>query len=315
MMLRSVTDQLYKEKNNASGRIWAERGISFRALAIKFFLSLYLANGLALAWSPVLNASRGCSFPLSVHQKNEVESSINFSDRNEHCKDIQSNGRRAMMSFIASSFLSIPARSFADDEDMTSQLFNPDGSLKEDNNLGVTGKLSFKTVSAPLSDATDGEGASLMAYYNLPSQWKDDFVVLYPDGTESRACESITVFQKPGSASISELEKASMVGVGKTLGLSDKRFLKADLIGGRKREDGDTQYFDFDIAVAPPTCTSNDKENLGLGFCPYDSIVLLSATVTKDAKMCVFSLECNKDEWKRSNSDLKLIRSSFKVEA
>ena len=223
-------------------------------------------------------------------------------------------GRRSVFNLMTSVIIAIPTLSSADDEDMTSQLFNADGSLKEDNALGVTGKLSFR----PITDSffTDGSdsSASVKTTYSIPSQWKDNYVVLYPDGVEARACESIAVFNKPGKASVSELEKASMVGVGKTLGLEDNRYLSADIVSGKKREENGIKYFEFDLAIAPPTCVGNDKENLGLGFCSYDSIVLLSAAIVQDS-MYIFALECVKDEWKRSNSDLKLIRSSFRVEA
>ena len=226
--------------------------------------------------------------------------------------ELSGMSRKSVLNFLSSAIVTLPGLSLADDEDMTSQLFNSDGSLKEDNTLGVTGKLTFRSVSDTFS--VDGNEESVKSSYILPSQWKNNYMVLYPDGVEAKACDMITVFKKPGKASVSELEKASMVGVGKTLGLQDKRFLSADIINGKKRDEDGVKYFDFDLAVAPPTCSSNDKENLGLGFCSYDSIVLLSAAVVNDS-MFVFALECGKDEWKRSNSDLKLIRSSFKVES
>jgi len=197
--------------------------------------------------------------------------------------------------------------------DMTSQLFNEDGSLKKDNALGVTGEATFRRVTESFSN--DSSGSSVTVSYGLPAAWKENYVALYPDGVEAKACDEITVFQNaPGKASVVQLEKASLKGVAKTLGITDKRFLSADIISGRKRMAGDVEYFEFDMAVAPATCSSkNDKDNLGIGFCPYDSIVLLSSAVVNDT-MFVFSLECGKSEWKRSNSDLKLIRSSFQVD-
>lgn len=225
--------------------------------------------------------------------------------------ELQQVNRRAFVSLVSSALISIPGYSRADeDSDLTTQLFNADGSLKENaSEYGVTGELQFKTIS---SSFPGNDGTSVEASYNLPSLWKDNYMVLYPDGIEARACEEINIFQKADTATVKELEKASLVGVGRTLGLTDRRFLSADIIGGRKRQDDEgVIYFEFDIAVAPSSCAGNDKENLGLGFCSYDSIALLSATVL-DGRMYVFSLECNKDEWKRSNSDLKLVRSSLK---
>lgn len=216
--------------------------------------------------------------------------------------------------------ISLPQTAMAGEEgvtsvepgDMTSQLFNEDGTLKKDNALGVTGEATFRTVTESFSDENSDSGATVL--YNLPAAWKENYVALYPDGIEAKALDEIAVFQNAsGKASVAQLEKASTKGIAKTLGITDKRFLSADIIGGRKRVEGDVQYFEFDMAVAPSTCSEkNDKDNLGIGFCPYDSIVLLSSAVV-DNTMYVFSLECGKSEWKRSNSDLKLIRSSFQV--
>ena len=62
-----------------------------------------------------------------------------------------------------------------------------------------------------------------------------------------------------------------------------------------------------------------NKENLGLGFCPYDNILLVSATVlnadsTDGGTLMVCVVECNKNEWKIGNTDLKRVRSSFIVD-
>jgi len=37
--------------------------------------------------------------------------------------------------------------------------------------------------------------------------------------------------------------------------------------------------YDFDLAVAPSTCNENMKENLGLGFCPYEDIGKIKSTL------------------------------------
>ena len=113
----------------------------------------------------------------------------------------------------------------------------------------------------------------------------------------------------------------------------DEGVQKADLISGRtvrkpiqslkeKGEFDEQIYYEFDLAFAPAQCPDymeGNKENLGLGFCPYDSIYLVSATVLKSNEgdeggtlMCCV-VECNKDEWKIANSDLRRIRNSFKV--
>jgi hypothetical protein len=124
------------------------------------------------------------------------------------------------------------------------------------------------------------------------------------------------------------LEKATTIGVAKALGFSSvaagvlpKSLPGADTVTGRKvskaaslkeEETEKRKYYEFDMAVAPDTCGTS-AENLGLGFCPYDTIVLLSATII-DAKMMVCAVTCTKDEWKRSNAELKIVRNSFFVE-
>ena len=126
----------------------------------------------------------------------------------------------------------------------------------------------------------------------------------------------------------SVLDKATTIGVAKALGFSTiakgtfpKTLPGADIVSGKKvskpassasDEEEKRKYYDFDLAVAPDSCGTS-ADNLGLGFCPYDTIVLLSATII-DGKMMVFGLTSTKDEWKRANADLKRVRNSFFVE-
>lgn len=70
-------------------------------------------------------------------------------------------------------------------------------------------------------------------------------------------------------------------------------------------------FYDFDMASAPKECEMS-PENLGLGFCPFNSIYLISAVVVDDA-LYVLAAACDKSEWKVANADLKRVRSSFSV--
>jgi hypothetical protein len=248
--------------------------------------------------------------------------------------------------------------------DLTSQLFNPDGSLR-DSSMVVEAQekavdLSFSIPSytdgininiamdgvQPASSVTDA-ATSLKASYNLPLKWnlnKSPQLPLYYDSSEGKngkACNRITVYSiSTNGLDMTTLEKASKTGVAKSLFMDqisnnyfDKGVQKADLISGRTvrkpienlKEKGELDeqiYYEFDLAFAPAQCPGymeGNKENLGLGFCPYDSIFLVSATVLKNndgdksgTLMCCV-VECNKDEWKMANSDLRRIRSSFKV--
>ena len=210
--------------------------------------------------------------------------------------------------------------------DLTSQLFNPDGSLKD-----ATTETEAKFRSVELAwDATekfgmavDGQnlagtpsGSSVLLSYQLPEKWVENGSDLYSDRTAAgaKACDRITVYRAPGAANLQQLEKASTMGIGKALRVTDvlSDIESADLIGGRAFVKNGQKYFEFDMAVAPASCESS-KEDLGLGFCPYDTIYLLSASVLDD-RLYVFAVQSDKSEWKRANSDLRRLRSSFSVQ-
>jgi len=154
--------------------------------------------------------------------------------------------------------------------------------------------------------------------YQIPEKW-DQTDGYYDKSTSDRAktCERIMVYRAPGKVSPERLAKATTIGLAEALYVPDDlKILKgADLISGRTRtqtsSDGsiDIKFYDFDLAVAPKTC-SDSAENLGLGFCPFDAIYLLSAAVLDDA-LYVIALQCDKKEWKVANADLKRVRSSF----
>ena len=248
---------------------------------------------------------------------------------------------------IASGSILTPQIAIAE-EDLTSQLFNADGSLKEGAMNGLSAKeleakdkavdVIFPIVSNDAAIVSiDGEGVAeksdknIKATYNVPEKWTaaPDYLDTLLSSRE-RACDRITVYQVPGTfKDFSVLEKATTIGVAKALGFASvakgvlpKTLPSADIVSGRKTsksastkedETEKRKYYEFDMAVAPDTCGSS-AENLGLGFCPYDTIVLLSATIVEQ-KMMVLAVTCTKDEWKRSNADLKRVRNSFYVEA
>mmetsp|Transcript_680 Transcript_680/g.1188 ORF Transcript_680/g.1188 Transcript_680/m.1188 type:complete len:380 (-) Transcript_680:72-1211(-) len=242
-------------------------------------------------------------------------------------------------------------------DDLTSKMFNEDGSLKEGYMNGISEKdlqAKDKTVSvlfpieSPLDESraivsidgkdiadasTSSSRGGIKASYNVPEKWTDapDYLDTLLSSRE-KACDRISIYQVPGTFSdYSKLDKATTIGVAKALGFNTvpagilpKTLLSADIVSGRKvsklagadegegKEGEKRVYYEYDLAVAPDTCGTS-AENLGLGFCPYDTIVLLSATII-DGKMMVCAVTCTKDEWKRSNSDLKRVRNSFLVE-
>jgi hypothetical protein len=233
--------------------------------------------------------------------------------------------------------------------DLTSKLFNPDGSLRDPNTVTEAQErlvnLSFSKSAASDVFTVSNDGSQptveggLKVSYKLPTKWNSDPSLQLPlyydssEGKNGKACNRITVYSiSVPNLNMSVLDKASKVGVAKSLFMDklpnkyfDQGVLKADLISGRTSrkpiKDGDAIdeqiYYEFDLAFAPLECPKyeeGNKENLGLGFCPYDSIFLVSATVLeKEGTMVVGVVECNKDEWKIANSDLRRVRSSFEV--
>lgn len=211
-----------------------------------------------------------------------------------------------------------------DDSDLTKKLFNADGSLKQQTEIEAkfrSVELLWDVSDRPFSAVdgrdveSDAKGSSLKISYKLPEIWGDgnELYVDKRDGVNRKACKKITVYQAPGTATVDRLEKASKVGVYKALDLKDDfiDLKKADLISGRTSVKGGQKYFEFDLAVAPSTCDSS-SDNLGLGFCPYESIYLVSSTIVND-RLYAFIEECDKSQWKRSNAELKQVRSSFVV--
>lgn len=234
----------------------------------------------------------------------------------------------------------------ADDGDLTSQMFNEDGSLKAASDGKTELKLEAKSRQIALnfpSKITDravvsvdgkhipggeSDGKFLKVTYDVPEKWTDapDYIdTLLASG--EKACDRIVVYQAPGFfKDFTKLEAATKIGVAKALnveslesGVLPSTLKSADIVSGRKTtkdcgNNGDQcKYYEFDLAMAPDNCDPKGAENLGLGFCPYNTIVLLSATIIAE-RMLVFAVTCTKDEWKRSNADLKRVRSSFAVE-
>ena len=255
---------------------------------------------------------------------------------------------------VTSTILGRPDNAIAAD-DMTSEMFNEDGSLKEgvmtvieakDRSVGVlfpsnpvdTASSSSSASSSAAIVSTDGATidvgttqSGISASYTVPDKWTSA-----PDyldtllAVRKRACDQITVYQVPGTFDdFTILENASKIGLNKALGFDSvqqgifpKTLPGADIVSGRKvtkaaaasDTDGEKRkYYEFDIAVAPDSCDGKSADNLGLGFCPYDTIVLISATIV-DKKMMVCGVTSTKAEWKIANADLKRVRNSFFVE-
>jgi len=215
-------------------------------------------------------------------------------------------------------------------DDLTTQMFNSDGSLKD----GYESEVKFRDVSfkwdqsdsfALNEDGMNMQGTKPGSQYTLsyqyPLRWSDgkDGDPIYFDrseGVNNKASKRITIFQASGTAAEGRLEKATTIGVAKALDAPKDtlgQLYKADIVSGRTVEKGNLKYFEFDMASAPDTC-GNSKENLGLGFCPYDNLYLVSATIANDRLYCMV-VECDSTKmWKLESKELKRIRSTFSIE-
>jgi hypothetical protein len=231
--------------------------------------------------------------------------------------------RRGFIAYSSTVWLP-PLVSKAETADLTSSLYNPDGSLRED----VAREAKERLVSFSWGIEEDGikqvDGKSnsgstgkVSVSYKLPAKWISNEEGMYMDqseGVNAKAADHIYVYQAPGLVKSSDLERASTIGVGKSLQIIPELHLvnEADLVSGRKSEKDGQVYYEFDMASAPKTCGDSDQ-NLGLGFCPYNRIFLLSATLSDTERLYVFCVECDTAEWKQANADLKRLRSSFRV--
>jgi len=202
------------------------------------------------------------------------------------------------------------------------------------NKIASSGESSSSSSSS--SSSTDDKTMMIEASYQIPEKWTAAPEYIDTNLSQKKACDRVVVAQLPGIFKDNkQLDKATTIGVAKALGITTSveqgvfpnGLALADIVNGKKikkavasssssNSDDDEQervYYEFDLAVAPDVCGSS-AENLGLGFCPYDTIVLLSATIV-DQTMMVCGVTCTKEEWKRSNADLKRVRNSFFVES
>jgi len=211
----------------------------------------------------------------------------------------------------------------------------------DDSKVFVDGSVLGRSLNSSPSSSM-----SIQALYQVPTKWTNppDYLDTFSNGPNPlKACERIIVYQAPLGEDPLILEKSASIGVAKALGWLKKDGLvelgllpasvkRADIISGKKlyknieekavdisepnslseKSPKKQQYFEYDIAVAPSTCSESENENLRLGFCPYESIILTSSTII-NSNMFVLAVLCTKDEWKRASGDIKRVRSSFNV--
>jgi hypothetical protein len=243
-------------------------------------------------------------------------------DRRDFCASILGAGTSLLL-FHPIHFVAHAASS---DDALLLFLFVPDA--VEMTQLVTTDHANFRTVELLWDDRPTGSfpvavdaihnermirgTPAVSIEYKLPKTWDDTY-------TERglKCCNHITVYQKTGSARAGALEKAARleIPVARALDIGDriagsdglKDVKRANLIRSRSVfKDHGQQYFEFDMTFAPNTCDSS------AGACPYDDLFLISATVL-NKRLFVCVIQCDESQWKRRESDLGRIRSSFKV--
>lgn len=231
----------------------------------------------------------------------------------------------AAITILHHPYVSHSADSDTTPADLTSQLYNPDGSLR-DTTIPVEAKsqtIQFRldpSSSNAVVDARTSSSSSsspVMVRYDLPEKWQPNTYV--DSSTGQASCRKISVYRLDTSSTNKNqqqqlLSKAAQRGVTEVLQTERMLgFAQADLISGRTTTSASQQTtYEFDMARAPPTCDAQESENLRLGFCPYNSIYLLSAMAVDDS-IYVMCVEADKDQWKQSNAELRRVRSSFRV--
>ena len=192
-------------------------------------------------------------------------------------EDESNNSRRNFLigaGVLSSQLGNFIARADEDTPDLTTQLFNPDGSLKGEIEEAKTrsvqiawgeGSKDTYAINIDGSNQVGTEtGSKVRLSYQIPEKWeqKSDGYIDISTPNRVKACEKITVYRAPGKVTPERLEKATTIGIADALYATDNlKVLKgADLISGRTRKQGDIKFYDFDLAVAPKTCGDSKGE-------------------------------------------------------
>jgi hypothetical protein len=292
------------------------------------------------SWSSPITASRFMMLPdkgmdhswgYDIYRPTHPDITVNYQPLNH---------RRILLSQILAStvFLSANQAIAETDDGAGLVLFNADGSLKDKDSIVL--EAQFRTITLPYDNDqlpqiwVDGAASrpvlststsSSILQYQLPGKWDNRYV---DSTTQERACSRISVYRipytpSPSNDSSANKKKTRNIATGLSLSEITNALPKddilrallvgADLISGQTRRstDSSTVYSEFDVAVAPATCSGSDPEDLRLGFCPYDRICLLSACPMDDNELAVLLVESTKQEWQRANAELRRVRRSF----
>lgn len=289
---------------------------------------MYNRCWISAAWLCIATVAAFCPTrtpPIDAHwqthlqQHHEQPTEPQEQDSSESChppcsrRSLLVGGGQAALMILATGNRAVWAE---DDESssLTQKLFNADGSLKDATDTTV----SFRTVtiSLPLDqtsvlvqDATRSSTTSnnsVQVQYDLPEMWNDK----YQNANKEQFCDTILVYRPAGDMDEKTFTSAVKKGVVSTLQLSHLISGTADLLSAKTNSNSGA--LEYDLAVAPQTCASSATDNLGLGFCPYDTIYLLS-TLLYQNQLYVLLIRSTKEQWKVGSAELKRVRSSFRI--
>ena len=147
------------------------------------------------------------------------------------------------------------------------------------------------------------------ASVEVSSAWRGRDDGSYEDPTLGSCASGIVMRASPTVvADTAALGKPERLDLIKTFGL-ESELARADLVAASKRASGGVTFYDYDLALPPKTCGTEMAS-----ACLPVKVVLLSCGV-QAGELHVVRVDATADQWKRSGGALRLLRSSFRVDA
>jgi len=198
--------------------------------------------------------------------------------------------RRTLLGYAATAALTVACPALADIE---SQVLQYD----------ETGKL-VDTYSDVTQFRTLREGATSV---QMLSAWRALEDGSYEDPTLGIATKGVRMMSTATAlASTEKLGRPENVNLVSALGL-EKELERADLVAAAVRKAGGTTFYDFDLALPARKCNAELAT-----ACLPELVILISCGIT-GGMLHVVRVDARADEWKRSGTALRLLRSSFAV--
>lgn len=175
--------------------------------------------------------------------------------------------------------------------------YDEDGKLIVKN--GYKEETGFRTVKS---------GA---ASVQVLGPWKDRADGGFDDPVLGQAAErfEMSALDATGRTTVTDLGKPERLNLVTTLGL-EAELKRADLVAAAVRKTGDgITFYDFDLALPALNCVPELAT-----ACLPSRVILLSLGV-RDGKLYVMRVDALADQWRRSGAALRLLRSSFAVDA